>query len=52
MTKTIADLIYKTLLKNNVKDVFLYSGGSIMPLIDKFYNSGIKLGKVLIYRAI
>ena len=31
-----AQLIYNKLLDHNVKDVFLYSGGSIMPLIDKF----------------
>lgn len=28
--------IYKSLLKNNVKDVFLYSGGAIMSLVDLF----------------
>ena len=28
--------IYNSLVKNNVKDVFLYSGGSIMSLIDLF----------------
>lgn len=37
-----AQLIYNKLLDHNVKDVFLYSGGSIMPLIDKFYNNKIK----------
>ena len=38
---TGSDLIYKKLKENNVKDVFLYSGGSIMHLIDKFYNGDI-----------
>lgn len=32
-------LIYNNLLKNQVKNVFLYSGGAIMPLIDEFYFS-------------
>ena len=36
-----AQLIYNKLLEHNVKDVFLYSGGSIMPLIDKFYDKKI-----------
>lgn len=31
-------IIYKKLVKNNVKDVWLYSGGAIMPLIDCFNN--------------
>ena len=34
--KTGAELIYDKLVENNVKHVFGYSGGSIMPLIDKF----------------
>lgn len=38
----MANLIYKNLLRKNVKDVFLYSGGAIMPLVDKFYQSPIK----------
>ncbi len=36
-----AQLVYNKLIENNVKDVFLYSGGSIMPLVDKFYNGHI-----------
>lgn len=36
-----AEIIYQNLLKHKVKDVFMYSGGSIMPLIDKFYDSPI-----------
>lgn len=36
-----AQLIYNKLLDHNVKDVFLYSGGSIMPLVDKFYEGDI-----------
>lgn len=39
---TGAQIIYRKLLEHNVKDVFLYSGGSIMPLIDQFYNKEIK----------
>tara|TARA_B110000261_G_scaffold162012_1_gene204713 strand:+ start:810 stop:2600 length:1791 start_codon:yes stop_codon:yes gene_type:complete len=38
---TGADIIYKSLLKHNVTDTFIYSGGSIMPIIDKFYQSPI-----------
>ena len=38
---TGADIIYQSLLKHNVKDTFIYSGGSIMPLIDKFYKGPI-----------
>lgn len=38
----MASLIYKTLLQRKVKDVFLYSGGAIMPLVDKFHRSPIK----------
>ena len=38
---TGADIIYKSLLKHNVTDTFIYSGGSIMPLIDKFYKGPI-----------
>lgn len=30
--------IFHSLKMNNVKNVFMYSGGSIMPLIDCFYN--------------
>lgn len=32
-------IVYNNLLHHNVKNVFLYSGGAIMPLIDQFYNS-------------
>ena len=34
-------VIYNKLKHNNVSDVFMYSGGSIMPLIDEFYNNSI-----------
>ena len=40
--KTGADIIYQSLIRNNVSNVFLYSGGSIMPTIDKFYQGKIK----------
>jgi len=33
-----SQLIYKALLRNNTKNVFIYSGGAIMPLIDQFKN--------------
>jgi len=33
-----AEIIYKKLVKNKVKDVWMYSGGAIMPLIDCFNN--------------
>lgn len=39
--KTGAEIIYQKLLDHKVKDVFLYSGGSIMPLVDKFYQGKI-----------
>jgi len=39
--KTGADIVYESLLKHNVTDTFIYSGGSIMPLIDKFYQGPI-----------
>ena len=32
------EIIYKKLVKNNIKDVWMYSGGAIMPLIDCFNN--------------
>ena len=40
--KTGAELIYEKLLNHQVKDVFLYSGGSVMPLVDQFYKGDIK----------
>jgi acetolactate synthase I/II/III large subunit len=36
-----AEIVYKSLLHNNVRDVFVYSGGSVMPIIDKLYKSEI-----------
>ena len=38
---TGAQIIYQKLIEKNVKDVFLYSGGSIMPLVDCFYQGHI-----------
>lgn len=38
---TGAKLIYNKLLEKQVIDVFMYSGGSIMPLIDCFYKGPI-----------
>lgn len=42
MIKSGAEIIYSSLLKYNVKTVFGYSGGAILPLTDMFYNSKIK----------
>ena len=36
------ELFYKSLIRNNVSDAFIYSGGSIMPLIDGLYNKDIR----------
>ena len=33
--------IYNSLIRNNVKDVFLFSGGSVMPIVDQFYGGSI-----------
>ena len=33
--------MYKKLIEHNVKNVFIYSGGSIMPIIDKLYKGSI-----------
>ena len=38
---TGGQIIYKKLLEHKVKDVFLYSGGAIMPLVDAFYKGEI-----------
>ena len=38
---TGGEIIYNGLIKNKVKDVFMYSGGAIMPLVDAFYNGPI-----------
>jgi len=36
-----SQIFYESLLRNKVKDAFIFSGGSIMPLIDKLYKSDI-----------
>lgn len=36
-----SDIFYQSLKRNNVSNTFIYSGGSIMPLIDKLYKSDI-----------
>ena len=33
-----SDIVYNSLKNNNVEQAFIYSGGSIMPIIDKFYR--------------
>ena len=40
-TLTGGQVIYSKLLEHNVKDVFLYTGGAVMPLIDAFYKGKI-----------
>ena len=32
-------VIFDKLVENNVTDIFLYSGGAIMPAVDSFYNN-------------
>ena len=39
---TGSKIVYDKLLEKNVKHVFLYSGGAIMPLVDHFYDGQIK----------
>ena len=39
---TGASYIYNYLLENDIKKVGLYSGGSIMPLVDKFFKGDIE----------
>ena len=41
MTRVLsgAQIIYKKLLQHNVTDVFAYTGGAIMPLIDTLYKN-------------
>ena len=39
---TAKELFYRSLKQNNVSDAFIYSGGSIMPLIDSLYGKDIK----------
>lgn len=38
---TGGQVIYKKLLDKKVKDVFIYTGGAVMPLIDSFYKGKI-----------
>ena len=42
MFKTGAKAIYNSLIHNNVQNVFMYSGGAIMSLIDLFKDNKIK----------
>ena len=35
------EIFYRSLKRNNVSDAFIYSGGSIMPLIDSLYGKDI-----------
>ena len=41
LVNTGGGIIYRALRKNKVKDIFIYSGGSVMPLIDSLYKSEI-----------
>ena len=36
-----ADVIHKVLLQNNIQNVFGFSGGAILPVLDKFHDSSI-----------
>ena len=36
---TGSQIIYNKLIQKNVKDVFIYTGGAIMSLINQFYKS-------------
>ena len=38
---TGSDIVFKKLIEHNVSDVFMISGGSIMSVVDKFYNQSI-----------
>ena len=35
------EIIYQKLLQHKINNVFMYSGGAIMPVIDPFYNGKI-----------
>jgi acetolactate synthase I/II/III large subunit len=37
-----ADILHQSLLKNKINTVFGYSGGAILPVLDKFYESPIQ----------
>ena len=39
-----AEIIYNRLLQNKVKDVFVYTGGAIMPLIDSLIMEILTIG--------
>ena len=38
-------VIYQKLLEHDVKNVWLSTGGAVMPLVDAFYKGSIKNGK-------
>ena len=40
-SKTGGELIYNKLLEHNVNNVFMFSGGSVMPIVDAFYKGSI-----------
>jgi acetolactate synthase-1/2/3 large subunit len=39
---TGSDILHQTLLKNKINTVFGFSGGAILPVLDKFYDSPIQ----------
>ncbi len=39
----VVEIIHRALLRRNITHVFAYSGGSILPLLDRFYDSPIKV---------
>ena len=38
---TGGQIVYKKLKENNVKDVWISTGGAVMPLVDAFYSGDI-----------
>lgn len=38
LNKSCASIFYNKLVEHNVKNVWLYSGGAIMPIVDAFHN--------------
>ena len=39
---TGGQIVYKKLKENNIKDVWISTGGAVMPLVDAFYTGDIK----------
>ena len=41
LSTTGSDIIHQSLVKHDINTVFGFSGGAILPVLDKFYNSPI-----------